>query len=206
MKAPFLVLVIFMSLLNSLKSEEDVKSKDVSPFDYSLEKVVSQDQIVSQIRQFATLIQQDYQGEEICILAILKGALWFATDLMKELRMPVCLQTISCSSYGQNGTISGDLTISGLEKLNLKGKHVLVVDDVCDTGKTLFNVIEGLKKLEPKSLKSMVLVSKSNRGPEDYQPDYVLFDLGKRFIVGYGLDYKEYYRGLPDIYVLGYHD
>ena len=139
-------------------------------------------------------------------MAILKGALWFTTDLMRELRIPACLQTISCSSYGQNGTISGNLTIIGLEKLDVKNKNILVVDDVCDTGKTLSNVMNELKKLEPKSLKSMVVVSKSNRGPEDYQPDYVLFDLGKRFIVGYGLDYKEYYRGLPDIYILGYHD
>lgn len=211
MKIQLIVLMVFVSLFSSLKSDtsrsdEEIKSSDVSPFDYSLEKVVSQEEIASKIKHFASVIREEYQNKELCILAILKGSIWFATDLMQALKMPVHLQTISCSSYGNNGTLSGNLTISGIEKLDLKGKYVLVVDDVCDTGKTLYNVMKELEKLQPESLKSMVLVSKSNRTMQDYQPDYVLFDLGKRFIVGYGLDYKEYYRGLSDIYVLGYHD
>ena len=206
LKLQLTILMVFVSLFNSLKSEEEIKSLDVSPFEYSLEKIISYEEISSQIEHLAKVLEKDYGNSEICVLAILKGSLWFATDLIKALKLPNSLETISCSSYGKNGTHSGVLTIAGLEKIDIKDKHVLVVDDICDTGKTLSNVMKKLQELQPQSLKSMVLLSKKCRTAEEYQPDYFLFEIENLFVVGYGLDYKEYYRGLPGVYVLGHND
>jgi hypoxanthine phosphoribosyltransferase len=202
MKIQLIVFMVFMSLFNSLKSEEVVRSLDVSPFDYSLEKIISGEEIASRIEKMAKVLEQDYKGQEIYVLAILKGSLWFATDLIQVLKLPNSLGTVSCSSYGSNGMVSGNLTISGFEKLDISNKHVIVIDDICDTGKTLSTIVKKLQELKPKSLKSMVLLSKKNSRTVDYQPDYTLFEIENLFVVGYGLDYKEYYRGLSDIYIL----
>lgn len=204
MKKPLLVFTICISLFHSLVRAEDVRSSDVSPFDYSLQQILSYDEILSQIRHLTTQLEQEYRNEEVCVLAILKGSLWFATDLMKLLKLPSCLETISCSSY--EGTISRELTIRGIERLDIRGKHVLVIDDICDTGKTLSKVMEELQPLGPKSLKSVVLLSKKVRKAEDYHPDYYLFEVENLFVVGYGLDYNGYYRGLPGVYILGHAD
>lgn len=206
MKIQAIIFVVAMSLINSLTGSEEIKSVDVSPFDYSLEKILSEEDISSKIEELARVIEKDYENSEICVVAILKGSLWFATDFIKALKVPNSLETLSCSSYGKNGTVSGELTIAGLERLDIKGKHVLLVDDICDTGKTLSKVIKKLEGLEPKSIKSMVLLSKKIRKPDEYQPDYFLFEIENLFVVGYGLDYKEYYRGLPGVYILGHHD
>jgi hypoxanthine phosphoribosyltransferase len=106
------------------------------------------------------------------------------------------------SSYGHRGTLSGDVKITGLEDLPLSGKNVLLVDDVYDSGKTMFQIIDRLRQKNPKTLKSLVLVSKNVPRDIDYAPDYVLFDVENLFLIGYGLDYKERYRGLPDVYAL----
>jgi hypoxanthine phosphoribosyltransferase len=196
----------FVSLFSSLPALEEIQGSDVSPFDYPLDLLISYPEIVEKIQQLGAQLEQDYAHEEVCLLAVLKGSLWFATDLMKSLKIPVTINTIQCSSYGNNGTVSGKLTITGVESLDLQGKHVLIVDDICDTGQTLIKLKEKLQSLGPKSLKTAVLLVKKNDRSLGYAPDYSLFRIEDRFVVGYGLDYKEYYRGLPGIYVLGYDD
>ena len=115
--------------------------------------------------------------------------------------LPTCLDSIHCSSYG-HGT-KGELTVEGIDDLEIQGKHILVIDDIFDTGETLAEVVSQIKKKNPASLKSLVLLSKDVPHNTDYRPDIALFDIEDRFVVGYGLDYKEYCRGLPDIYAIG---
>jgi len=121
---------------------------------------------------------------------------------MRELKLPHDLQAIQCSSYGANGTQRGELKIIGIEKLNIKDRDVLIVDDIYDTGHTLGALKEQLEKLSPRSLKTCVLLNKNDVAKVSTTPDYVLFDIADLFVVGYGLDYKEQYRGLSGIYVL----
>ncbi|MCH9630875.1 MAG: Hypoxanthine phosphoribosyltransferase [Chlamydiia bacterium] len=182
------------------------KGSDISPFPYPLEMLVSKDKIDERIKEAARELENDYQGKEVIFLCVMKGALFFTSDLLKEVNLPATLEYVRASSYGENGTVSGKLTLKGIENVNITDKHVIVLDDICDTGKTMTKVMAELKKLHPASLKSMVLLSKNVRSKQDYHPDYALFDIQNRFVVGYGLDYKEYYRNLDAIYILGYSD
>lgn len=141
-----------------------------------------------------------YEGKEVVLVMALKGAFIFVADLIRELRLPVQIESVHCSSYGSRGTKKGPLTIKGHETLELKGKHVLVVDDIFDSGETLSRVIETLKAKEPQTINSLVLLTKEVPRSIHFSPDYSLFTIADHFVVGYGLDYKEYYRGLPDIY------
>ncbi len=131
---------------------------------------------------------------------VMKGAFILIADLMRHLHLPVRLDTIHCPNYG-HGT-KGELTVEGIDDLEIQGKHILVIDDIFDTGKTLAEVVSQIKKKNPASLKSLVLPSKDVPHNTDYRPDIALFDIEDQFVVGSGLDYKEYYRGLPDIYAI----
>ena len=121
-------------------------------------------------------------------------------DLMRALAIPSELEYIQASSYGHNGTQAGTLTLVGLEKLNIQGKHVLLVDDIFDTGVTISQIKAELLKINPASLKSLVLLHKIGKSKVPDTPDYVGFPINDRFVIGYGLDYKEQFRGLPDIW------
>lgn len=130
----------------------------------------------------------------------MKGAFTLIADLMRHLHLPARLDTVHCSSYGHGS--KGELTVKGVEDLEIRDKHILVIDDIFDTGETLAEVVSQIERKNPASLKSLVLLSKDVPHSTDYRPDIVLFDIEDRFVVGYGLDYKEYYRGLPDVYAI----
>src|SRR5690606_16767689 len=133
---------------------------------------------------------------------VLKGAICFAADLIRALKIPCDLQTVQCSSYGTLGTQRGELKIFGLEALEIQGRDVLLLDDIFDSGQTLFALEEALWKQEPHSLKSLVLLARKTPHRTDIQPDRLGFSIGNEFVVGFGLDYKERYRGLPGIFIL----
>lgn len=162
--------------------------------------MISPEAISKKMAEVASKIDQDYRGEELTIVMVMKGAVCTTADLMRQIKTPAQLEFISASSYGENGTKSGKLTLSGAEKLDLKGKNVLVVDDIFDTGKTMMGILAQLKEKQPKTIKSMVTFVKKVDRKTTYRPEYMLFEIDNRFIVGYGLDYKEYYRGLPGVY------
>jgi hypoxanthine phosphoribosyltransferase len=165
------------------------------------ELLISQDQIKSKIADVASILDAQYQGEELTIIMLMKGALCIAADLIRELKTPCTIECVRASSYGQRGIQRGELKIAGLEDLDLSSKNVLLVDDIFDSGKTVSKVMAKLEEKNPKSLKSLVLLVKNVERDMTYVPDYVLFNIENLFVVGYGLDYKEYYRGLPGIYV-----
>lgn len=162
--------------------------------------MISEEAILKKITSLAKELDQRYNGEEITLVMILKGSICFVADLIRRIESPVVLETIRCESYGQRGSARGDLVISGEDKLMLEGKHVLVVDDIFDSGFTLSKVLDVLRSKRPKTLSSAVLLSKNIQRESSFKPDYVLFSLEDRFVIGYGLDYKEHYRGLRGIY------
>lgn len=172
------------------------------PLDNSLQLLISSQKIHEQLEKVARVLEKHYNDEEITIVMVMKGSFILAADLMRHLSLPVKLEYIQASSYGEKGTKKGELSISSFDSIDLKGKHVLVIDDIFDTGETLSTIIKHIEKKGPKSLYSLVLLSKNVPHHTDYRPDRTLFDIEDHFVVGYGLDYKEYYRGLPDIYAI----
>ena len=164
--------------------------------------LISQNEIKHKIAEVARQLDDEYQGEELTIVMVMKGALCITADLIRELKVPCKIEYVSASSYGRRGTERGELKLLGIEELDLAAKNVLLVDDVFDSGETISRIVEALQRKKPKTLKSLVLLAKKADRAVVYKPDYVLFNIENHFVIGFGLDYKEYYRGLPGIYTL----
>lgn len=165
-----------------------------------LDLLISDEEIQQKVAQIGRQIDSDYSGSELTIVMIMKGSIFLVADLIRCIHIPCSLEFVQAKSYGARGKERGELTISGLENFDVSGKHVLVVDDIFDSGHTLSSTVAALHKQHPKSLHSLVLLSKNVDRQTRYKPDYVLFQIENPFVVGYGLDYKENYRGLPGIY------
>ncbi len=167
-----------------------------------MKPLIGKEQIASKISEIAAEIDRDYADLDLVIVMVLKGAICFAADLIRQVTVPCDLQTVQCSSYGAKGAERGELTILGLDALEISGRDVLLVDDIFDSGHTLFALQEALKKKEPNSLKTLVLLSRKIPRRSDFRPDRSGFSIGSEFVIGYGLDYKERFRGLPGIFTL----
>lgn len=167
----------------------------------NLKLLISPAEISREIHRAAEAIDRHYAGEELTVVVLMKGALCLAADLIRALKTPCTVECIGASSYGERGTQRGDLKITGLENFDPASKNILVVDDIFDSGQTMTHIVAELEKKSPKSLKSLVLLSKNVEREVTYRPDYVLFEIDDLFVVGFGLDYKEHYRGLPGIHV-----
>ena len=163
-----------------------------------LDLFISADEIQDKIAKIAIQLEADYKDQEVVIVMIMKGAICLVADLIRTISLPCVVESIQARSY--HGKTRENLQVKGIESLDLLSKNVLLVDDIFDSGNTLFQVHQALAEKKPKSLKSLVLLSK-NISDLEYQPDYLLFSIENRFVVGYGLDYKEYYRGLRGIYL-----
>jgi|SRR5580700_818171 hypoxanthine phosphoribosyltransferase len=171
----------------------------------NIELLISQDEIKSKITEFAQMLDTQYHNEELTIVMVMKGAICMTADLIRALKTPCTIEYVKASSYGQRGEKRGELKIFGLQELDLSSKNVLLVDDIYDSGETVSQIVAKLKEKKPKSLKSAVLLAKNVARDVNYIPDYILFNIGNQFVIGYGLDYKELYRGLPGIYAFKKH-
>jgi hypoxanthine phosphoribosyltransferase len=169
------------------------------PSETPMDILIHADEISSKIQETAKQISEEYKDKDLTIIMILKGAICVTSDLIRELDIPFTLNCISASSYGQNGMKNGTLIIKGLENIDLEDKDVLVIDDIFETGNTMLSICKEIEKQHPKSLKTLVLLHKTIEKQTLYKPDYILFNIPNRFVIGYGLDYKEFYRGIPDI-------
>lgn len=163
--------------------------------------LISSAAIERRVAALAAAISRDYQDRHVVLVALLNGTVTFLADLMRRLEFPLDMDLIGVSSY-RGGTESGDLVYTKKLKLDVKGRHVLVVDDILDTGKTLRAVTTELAKSHPASLKTCVLLDKPEGREGKWEADYVGFVTPKLFVVGYGLDYNERFRNLPYIGVL----
>lgn len=168
-----------------------------------LRPLIEKEEIARRMKEISAEITRDYQGKDLVIVMVLKGALCVVADMIRQVDLPLDLQMVQCSSYGARGTMRGDLNVIGIDRLQIHNRDVLVVDDIFDSGHTMEALMDALQSLKPRSLKTCVLLYKQD-SPKmtEYQPDYVLFDIQNLFVVGYGLDYKERYRGLSGVYVL----
>ena len=164
--------------------------------------LISQEEIRSRLLDLSAELNHDYNGKEVLMLMVMKGAFCFAADLMRLLTFPVTIEYVSASSYGHRGKEKGELTVKGLTEISLAGKNVLIVDDIFDTGHTLHYVVSEVEKKHPRTLKTVVLLLKEHPRALAYTPDYFLFTIGDCFVVGYGMDFKEHHRQLPAICTL----
>ena len=170
---------------------------------YRIENLIDKETVEKRIKELAREIEKDYVGEEVYCVGLLKGSVIFLSDLVKEINIPVIIDFMSVSSYGSETVSSGDVKILKDTDLDLRGKHVLIVEDIIDTGLTLEHVIRYFKESKGvKTLKTCTLLSKPERRKVNIDIDYVGFDVPDKFVIGYGLDYDQKYRNLPYIAVV----
>ncbi|MCC5790294.1 MAG: hypoxanthine phosphoribosyltransferase [Opitutales bacterium] len=166
------------------------------------EILVTGEQIAKRIREIGAEIAEAYEDEEITVISIINGALLFTADLIRQIDNPVRVDCIRVSSYRNSTTSEKEPEILYNINLDLENRHVLLIDDILDTGKTLFMLTEAIQRMGPKSLRTCVLLNKIGRREISIDADFVGFDIPDRFVVGYGLDFAERYRNLPCIGVL----
>lgn len=167
--------------------------------DARLSSLISPEEIAEKIRLIAFEINRQYKGKELTLIVVLKGAMCMAADLMRLIEVPFTVETVRAESYGARGTTPGELTLTGIERLEIAGRDLLIIEDIYDTGRTLDKISQALLEKNPKSLKTVVLLCRKS-APK--RPDFTLFEISDEFVVGYGLDYKEHFRGLPGIFIL----
>ncbi len=166
--------------------------------------LITEEQIERRIKTLAHQIERDYRGREMVVVSLLNGTVMFLADLMRHINLPLRLDFLGVSSYGL-GTESGELVFTKELRLDVRGRDVLLIDDILDTGKTLRHVLPKLKALKPRRIKICVLLDKPSRRVEKVYADYAGFEIPDYFVVGYGLDFAERYRNLPFVGVLHPH-
>jgi hypoxanthine phosphoribosyltransferase len=170
-----------------------------------VEKILITDQqLAKRIKTLAREIERDFRGREMVVVSLLNGTVLFLADLIRHLNLPLRLDCIGVSSYGL-GTESGELVFTKELRLDVRGRDVLLVDDILDTGRTLSRVLPRLQALKPRRIKTCVLLDKPSRRIEKITADYIGFTIPDFFVVGYGLDFAERYRNLPFVGVLHPH-
>lgn len=170
-----------------------------------IEKVVfTEEQLKAKVAELGRKITEDYKDakEEIYCVGILKGAVVFYTDLVRQIDLPVHFDFMIASSYGNGTSTSGTVKILKDLDYDIEGKHLIVIEDIIDSGTTMNYLMKYFKERKPKSVKLCSLLSKPSRRTADIHIDYCGFEIPDEFIVGYGLDYAEVYRNLPYIGVL----
>jgi len=164
--------------------------------------LLSKDEIEDRVKELARAISEDYQGKELLLVGILKGAAVFLADLMRHMSIDVRIDFMAVSSYGASSKSTGVVRILKDLEQSIEGRHVLVVEDIVDTGLTLNYLLEILRARDPASVRICALLDKPSRREIEVPVDYKGFAIPDEFVVGYGLDFNEKYRHLPDIYVL----
>ena len=164
--------------------------------------LLSEAAVDSRIREIAATISRDYAGKDIHLICVLKGGVFFTCELAKRITVPVTLDFMSVSSYGDDTKSSGVVKIVKDLDQPLEGKNVLIVEDIIDSGRTLSYLIDILGKRNPESIHLCTLLDKPERRVRDVKVDYSCFNIPDEFVVGYGLDYAQKYRNLPFIGVV----
>lgn len=167
----------------------------------NLETLISEEKLQARIAELGAQISKDYQGKELVILCILKGGVMFMTDLVKHITVPLKMEFMVVSSYGDEYKSSGLVKIIKDLDEPIHGKNVLIVEDIIDSGRTLSYLTKMLSEREPESLRLCTLLDKEEKRETEVEVDYTGFTVGDEFVIGYGLDYKQYYRNLPYIAV-----
>jgi hypoxanthine phosphoribosyltransferase len=171
----------------------------------SREILFSREAIQKRVQELAGQISGDYAGRELVVIGILKGAFIFMADLVREITIPCKIDFVRVASYGASAESSGKVVMTKDIETSIKGRDILIVEDIIDTGLTLQYLVEWLKERNPNSLKICVFLDKRQRRKVSFEADYVGFTIDDGFVVGYGLDFNEQYRFFPDVYVIDTH-
>jgi hypoxanthine phosphoribosyltransferase len=166
------------------------------------EALVSQQDLERRVRELGAEISRDYQGKELFLVGVLKGAVFFLSDLMRELEVPCEVDFMAVASYGSSTDSSGVVRILKDLDATIEGKDVLIVEDIIDSGLTLSYLLRTLKAREPRTLEVCALLTKPERREVDLPIRYTGFEIPNKFVIGYGLDHAERYRNLPYVAVL----
>lgn len=165
------------------------------------EVVLSKEEISTRVAELGKTISEDYKGKNLLAISLLKGSFIFAADLVREIKIPVRIEFMTTSSYGHGEETTGVLkVVQDIKDESLEGYDVLIVDDITDSAITMTGVLEHLKAKNPASIKSCVLLDKPSRRKVDYEADYVGFEIPDKFIVGYGLNYGDYFRNEDHVF------
>jgi hypoxanthine phosphoribosyltransferase len=164
--------------------------------------LIEEDRLQERIRELGRELSEDYAGRELLLVGVLKGAVFFMADLMRNLSVPCEIDFMAISSYGAATDSSGVVRILKDLDINIEGRHVLVVEDIIDSGLTLSYLLRNLESREPASLEICALLTKPDRREIDVPVRYVGFEIPNEFVIGYGLDFAERYRNLPYVGVL----
>ena len=169
---------------------------------YHIDDMISEEKVDARIGELAEQLNQEYAGKELHLVIILKGSIFFACELAKRITIPVTMDFMSVSSYGDGMVSAGNITVKKELDEDIEGKNVLLVEDIVDSGNTLFHLKKLLSARNPESLKIITLLDKPDRRTADIETDYCGFEIEDKFVVGYGLDYAQRHRNLPYIGVV----
>ena len=164
--------------------------------------MLEEDVVNKRIAELAKALSEEFEGEQLHLICILKGSIFFTCELAKRITVPVTMDFMSVSSYGSGTTSSGNVIIKKDLDEDIEGKNVVVIEDIIDTGRTLASLLKLLEKRNPKKLKLCTLLDKPDRRIADVSVDYTGFVIPDEFVVGYGLDYDQRYRNLPYVGIL----
>lgn len=168
--------------------------------------LLSEEEVNRRIQEIADQINRDYAGKQIHLICVLKGGVFFTCELAKRITVPVSLDFMSVSSYGDDTKSSGVVRIVKDLDQPLEGKDVLIVEDIIDSGRTLYYLMDMLQQRGPASMRLCTLLDKPERRVKDVTVDYTCFNIPDEFVVGYGLDYAQKYRNLPFIGVVEFEE
>lgn len=169
-------------------------------FDKKPKVLFDVEEIAERVKELGDEISKDYDGKDIVVISLLRGSFVFAADLVRTIKVPVNIDFMTTSSYGYGEETSGIVDIISDIRADIRDKYVLVVDDIMDSGNTMKEVVDYINKKGPKSIKTCVMLDKPSRREADISPDYVGFTIPDVFIVGYGLNYGDFYRNVPYIF------
>ncbi len=182
-----------MGRISQLKTEDEMSKTTIGKV------LFTQEQIEQRAKEIAAQIDKDYEGEDLILLGTLKGSVPWLVDIMKYTKKDFKLDFISASSYGSSTSSSGVVKIKFDPDINMYNSHILVVEDIVDSGNTLKYLMNKLEERGPKSVRVCTMLNKESRRTADFHADYVGFEVEDLFVVGYGLDYDQRLRGLPYI-------
>ena len=169
---------------------------------YKVREMISEEKVVARIKEIAEQINKDYEGQSVTLICILKGSIFFTTELAKYITVPVVIDFMQCSSYGADTKSSGIVKLAKDLDEPIMGKHVILIEDIIDSGRTLSHLVKLLSQREPASLTLCTLLDKPDRRVVEVDVKYTGFEIPDEFVVGYGLDYAQKHRNLPFIGVV----
>jgi len=166
------------------------------------EVLFAKQDIDKRVQELADMVSHDYQGKELIVIGVLKGAFVFTADLIRSLHIPCVVDFVRLASYGSKTFSSEEVTITKDIETSISNRDVLIVEDIVDTGLTISYLVEKLRNRNPRSLKVCTFLDKKGRRKVPFEADYIGFQIDNRFVVGYGLDCNEAFRFLPDVCVI----